>query len=42
MALQTSTRLTYEDLLDLPEDGKQYELIEGELVVNPVPSRGTS
>lgn len=37
MAPQTSTRLTYEDLLDLPDDGKQYELIEGELVVNPPP-----
>jgi Uma2 family endonuclease len=37
MAPQTSTRLTYEDYLELPEDGKQYELIEGELILNPAP-----
>ena len=37
MAPQTSTRLTYEDYLELPDDGKQYELIEGELVLNPTP-----
>lgn len=34
---QTSTRLTYEDYLELPDDGKQYELIEGELILNPAP-----
>jgi Uma2 family endonuclease len=37
MAPQTSTRLTYEDYLELPDDGKHYELIEGELVLNPTP-----
>jgi Uma2 family endonuclease len=37
MAPQTSTRLTYQDFLELPDDGKQYELIEGELVMNPSP-----
>lgn len=37
MAPQTMTRLTYEDYLELPDDGKQYELIEGELIVNPAP-----
>ena len=37
MAPQTSTRITYEDFLELPDDGKQYELIEGELVLNPTP-----
>jgi Uma2 family endonuclease len=37
MAPQTSTRLTYEDYLELPDDGKQYELIEGELILNPAP-----
>lgn len=37
MAPQTSTRLTYEDYLELPDDGKRYELIEGELVLNPTP-----
>lgn len=29
--------MTYQDLLELPDDGKQYELIEGELVLNPAP-----
>jgi Uma2 family endonuclease len=37
MAPQTSTRLTYEDYLELPNDGKRYEIIEGELFVNPSP-----
>jgi Uma2 family endonuclease len=37
MAPGLATRLTYEDYLDLPEDGKQYELIEGELTLNPAP-----
>lgn len=37
MAPEIATRLTYEDYLDLPEDGKQYELIEGELTLNPAP-----
>jgi len=37
MAPQTSTRLTYEDYLELPDDGRHYELIEGELVLNPTP-----
>jgi Uma2 family endonuclease len=29
--------MTYEDLLDLPDDGRHYELIEGDLIVNPTP-----
>ena len=37
MAPQTSTRMTYEDYLELPDDGKRYEVIEGELVVNASP-----
>src|SRR5687767_9019422 len=37
MAPQTSTRLTYEDYLELPDDGKRYELIAGELILNPAP-----
>jgi Uma2 family endonuclease len=37
MAPQTSTRITYEDYLALPDDGRHYELIEGELVLNPTP-----
>ncbi len=38
MAPQTATRMSYEEFLALPqEDGKYFELIEGELVVNPAP-----
>ncbi len=38
MAPQTATRMTYEEFMALPdEEGKYYELIEGELVVNPAP-----
>lgn len=32
------TRLTYEDLLRLPEDGLRHELLAGEHVVTPAPS----
>ncbi len=31
--------LTYEDYCALPDDGKRYEIIEGELCVTPSPSR---
>jgi Uma2 family endonuclease len=31
--------LTYEDYVALPDDGKRYELHEGELVVTPSPGR---
>ena len=31
-------RLTYEDYLSLPDDGNRYEILEGELVMTPVPS----
>lgn len=37
MAPQVSTRMTYQDLLELPDDGKHYELIDGELYVNAAP-----
>jgi Uma2 family endonuclease len=37
MAPQTSTRMTYQDLLEMPDDGKHYELIDGELYVNAAP-----
>lgn len=30
-------RLTYEDYLELPDDGKRYEIIDGELHVTPAP-----
>lgn len=31
--------LTYDDLLDMPDDGQRYEIIGGELLVNPAPRR---
>ena len=30
-------RYTYQDYLDLPDDGKRYEVIHGELVMTPAP-----
>jgi Uma2 family endonuclease len=30
--------LTYDDLAQLPDDGKRYELLEGELIVSPAPT----
>lgn len=39
MAPQTATRMTYDEFMALPEEeGKHYELIEGELVLNPAPN----
>jgi Uma2 family endonuclease len=40
MVTQASTKLTYADLLELPEDGKRYEIIDGELCVSPSPFVG--
>ena len=37
MAPQTTTRMTYDEFMALPEDSQHYELIEGELIVNPSP-----
>ncbi len=37
-ALSYKTRIkvyTYQDYLDLPDDGKRYEIINGELIMNP-------
>ena len=31
--------LTYEDYCALPDDGRRYEILEGELAVTPSPSR---
>ena len=31
-------RLTYDDYLELPDDGKRYEIIDGELHVTPAPT----
>jgi len=36
--VRRSPPLTYQDYLTLPDDGKRYELIEGELFVSPSPS----
>ncbi|HET6951354.1 MAG TPA: Uma2 family endonuclease [Acidimicrobiales bacterium] len=38
MAKPMVSQLTYADLEALPEDGKRYELIDGELFVSPSPS----
>ncbi len=34
----TTTLLTYDDYLTLPNDGKRYELLEGELFMTPAPT----
>jgi Uma2 family endonuclease len=36
--LPAAYRLTYADWLDFPEDGRFYEIIDGELFVSPTPS----
>ncbi len=38
MSLYAPPKLTYDDLLDFPEDGKRYEIIGGELFVAASPS----
>jgi Uma2 family endonuclease len=35
---QTATKLTYDDLLLFPDDGKRHELLDGEHFVSPSPS----
>ena len=37
--MPVDTRLTYEDYCLLPNDGKRYEIIDGELFVSPSPAR---
>ena len=37
MAPPIATRLTYRDLLRMPEDGPRYELIDGEAYIIPAP-----
>jgi Uma2 family endonuclease len=32
--------LTYDDLQEMPDDGFRYEIIDGELIVNPAPTGG--
>ena len=31
-------KLTYEDCVDLPDDGRRYEILDGELEVSPAPA----
>ena len=38
MAPQTSIKLTYEDYLAIPDDGRRHEIIDGEYYVSPSPS----
>jgi Uma2 family endonuclease len=38
MPKHSSTRLTYEDYLQFPDDGLRHEIIEGEHFVTPAPS----
>ena len=38
VATQTVRTWRYEDLFDLPDDGRRYEIIEGELFEMPAPS----
>jgi Uma2 family endonuclease len=33
-----ATKLTYQDYLQLPEDGKRYEIMDGELYMTPAPA----
>ena len=39
-AMEQSTAIvyTYDDFLTLPNDGKRYEIIEGELYMTPAPN----
>ena len=38
MAAETSIKLTYEDYLAIPDDGRRHEIIDGEHSVNPPPN----
>lgn len=38
--IATLRPLTYDDLRDMPDDGQRYEIIGGELIVNPAPASG--
>jgi Uma2 family endonuclease len=40
MMIATLRPLTYDDLLQIPDDGQRYEIIGGELIVNPAPTSG--
>ena len=36
--IATLRPLTYDDLLQMPDDGQRYEIIDGELIVTPSPT----
>ncbi len=38
MAAETSIKLTYEDYLAIPDDGRRHEIIDGEYFVSPSPN----
>jgi Uma2 family endonuclease len=38
--IATLRPLTYDDLRELPDDGNRYEVIGGDLIVNPAPTSG--
>ena len=37
--MDTTRIWTYDDLVRLPDDGKRYEILDGDLVVSPSPTR---
>lgn len=40
MVTIVAPKFTYKDLQEMPDDGKRYQLIDGELYVSPSPNRG--
>ena len=38
MAKETLSNFTYDDLLEIPDDGRHYEILDGELIVNASPN----
>jgi len=38
VSVRPSSPWTYEDFLDFPDDGKRYEIVEGEVHVTPAPN----
>jgi len=39
---EVSVKVTYKDYLEFPDDGRRYEVIDGEVVVTPAPNLRTS
>lgn len=38
MSRSSTARFTYQDYLQLPEDGRRYEVVDGELFLTPAPT----